>query len=120
MTKWIYDWPQIIRDLQADAYTEAGKLEVSRAADSWDTCPCSNLDYRIPFHLNGRPYDEELFTEACNFETAIDHLCRANTARTRDICASHSSDVLTCVKQREAELVSNYLVSVRGLKENQP
>ena len=87
MTKWIYDWPQIIRDLQADAYTEAGKRDVLKAAHEWVTCACGNLCEEIPRDLCGAPKDTYLTNTEVNFATAIRGLCKATTVREREINA---------------------------------
>ena len=106
MTKWIYDWPQIIRDLQADAYTAAGKLEVRKAAESWVTCACGNLCEEIPrWPMDGSPKDDLLAWWGGYFCSHISDLCAARTVRDRAYHASGARRILRRIEQRADRLL---------------
>lgn len=105
MTKWIYDWPQIIRDLQADAYTAAGKRDVLNAASSWIVCACGNLCDEIPRAGSGRPLDDDLFNAGIDFSDAIRKMCRSATVHEREIHAINARYYLFRINRREAELL---------------
>ena len=97
MTQWIYDWPQIIRDLQADAYTEEGKQEVRKAAES--------LCDEIPRGDDGLPEDTLLASRCRYFYSYIEDLCAARTSRDRAFYAVSARSYLRRIKEREAELL---------------
>ena len=105
MTKWIYDWPQIIRDLQANAYTAAVKRDVLMAAESWVTCACGNLCDEIPRGCRNVPFDLDLSDAAIDFSTAIRNLCTAKTVHEREIYAISARYHLFRIDQRAAEVL---------------
>ena len=105
MTKWIYDWPQIIRDLQADAYTAHGKRDVRKAAREWATCACGNLCNEIPRKASGAPCDAVLSFAGLDFCYAIRDLCKAKTAHQREIYAISARYHLFRIEQRADRLL---------------
>ena len=105
MTKWIYDWPQIIRDLQADAYTEAGTREVREAAGDWVTCACGNLCDAIPRNPDGEPENISLASMGVYFEHAIVDLCAARTVRERSHYAEYARYYLYWINVIAAEIL---------------
>ena len=109
MTQWIYDWPQIIRDLQADAYTAGGKRDVRKAASKWVTCACGNLSPFIERDKDGAPRDDLLAWWGGYFTWAIRDLCLMRTARDRAFHASRARNILRHIDQREARLLEGGL-----------
>ena len=105
MTKWIYDWPQIIRDLQADAYTEYGKRDVRKAAYEWVTCACGNLCEEIPRNHLGAPEDDLLAWWGGYFYSYISDLCTAHTVRDRAFHAAGARRILRGIEQRADRLL---------------
>ena len=104
-TNWIYDWPQIIDDLEADAYTEYGKRDVRKAAGSWVTCACGNLCDEIPRGWLGMPLDDHLSYAGADFTNAILSLCKAKTVHEREIYAIGARYHLFRIDRRAAELL---------------
>ena len=105
MSKWVYDWPQIIDDLEADAYTEYGKRDVRRAATSWVTCACGNLCEGISRGWLDAPNDDDLRYLGADFAIAILNLCDAHTAREREIYAINARCFVFHIDRRAAELL---------------
>lgn len=103
--EWIYNWPQIIRDLEADAYTEYGKEDVRKAVASWEACPCGNLCDGSPRGFRGTPLDLDLSDAGIDFATAIFDLCDARTAHERKIYAISSRYHLFRIEVRAEELL---------------
>ena len=105
MSQWIYDWPQIIRDLEANAYTESGKRDVLKASESWVTCACGNLCKDIPRGGGGVPLDDDLSNEGIDFSNNIRKLCRSATAHEREIYAVSARCCLFRIELRAAEIL---------------
>ena len=106
MTKWIYDWPQIIDDLEADAYTAYGKRDVREASASWGTCACGNLCADIPLvGVMAVLYDYDLRYFGTTFADAISNLCDAQTAQEREMYAISARYHMFRMRLRKAELL---------------
>ena len=105
MTKWIYDWPQIIDDLEADAYTAYGKRDVRIAACNWVTCACGNLCDEIPRGTDGVPRDGYLADAGVDFCVAIRDLCDAQTVHEREVYAINARYHMFRIDLRAAELL---------------
>lgn len=103
--EWIYNWPQIIRDLQANAYTAAGKQDVRIASESWETCPCGNLCAEIPRGCRAVPLDLALSDAGIDFSDAIRKLCRSATAHEREVYAVSARYCLFRIEMRATELL---------------
>ena len=104
-SKWIYDWPTIIDDLEADHYTAAGKNECVKAAANWPTCACGNQCSTIERLRTGEPYDDELTRRGAFFATDIRALAY-NVAAMRDTNAFCARRTLAAIEKRSAELLS--------------
>lgn len=104
-SEWVYDWPQIIDDLEAGLYDREQKHEVCYAAGQWVTCACGNLCFDIPRSFRtGMPIDDELKMLGGQFYIDIDMLCW-------DVSASKASAArcaigrLNAIEKRAAELL---------------
>ena len=104
-SEWIYDWPTIIDDLEADRYTDAGKNECVVAAAMWPTCACGNQCDAIERLWTGEPRDYVLTERGVQF--ADDILALAyNVAAPRANNASAARRTLAIIERRSAELLS--------------
>ena len=56
-SRWIYDWPTIINDLEAGLYSKQSMRECKRAAYDWVTCAVGNQCALLPRNKNGLPAD---------------------------------------------------------------
>lgn len=101
-SKWVYDWPTIIDDLEADAYGEASKFEVITVACSAGLRSFGGRFLCLPRYPAGQLTDEPLDDMEIAFGSAINLLALFPTKGN----ANRARQTLAAIEARAAELLT--------------
>ena len=105
-SKWIYDWPQIIDDLEHDRYDDEGKFEVYDAASNWPTCACGNQCAALPRDEEGCPVDKVMEKLGGQFFWSIGSLMASSTKLQREVHASRARHYMGLIEDRARKLLA--------------
>ena len=104
-SKWIYDWPTIIDDLEAGLYDKKTTMECLDAVVSWPTCACGNQCASLPRDVNGKPSDSHLEVLGDRFATYVNGIIGARGQDRTDM-ATGAREVMADIDARSAVLLA--------------